>query len=408
MSLSLSARPVSLRAVGFVLALLCVLPKAFAQPPLGQAAESTVYVCPMHPEIRRLEPGRCPICGMALVERAPAPEAEALPLIELSGRMIQALAVRTEPVSLRRLAPRVSAPAFARIAEDRIEHVHTRVEGWVEAIAVHSLGERVQPGQVLFELYSPKLSAAQEDYLIALREGGRGSRAERAAAFRLLTLGADEGFIAAIAEAGRSRRTMPVRAASAGVVTALGIRHGMFLEPATVALELSDLSELWVDVRLSSEALEALGEGRPRLLLRHPGREGRVWRAADPVLLPLLDPLTRMHTLRYRVPNRRGLLAPGDFLLAELVGEGLEPVLAVPRSAVIRLPEGARVVRAEGEGRFRPVPVVLGRHSGRYVEIRRGLGEGEQIVTNAQFLLDAEAALGSGLDRYRPEEGHAH
>ena len=31
-----------------------------------QASAATIYTCPMHPEIRRTQPGSCPICGMAL------------------------------------------------------------------------------------------------------------------------------------------------------------------------------------------------------------------------------------------------------------------------------------------------------------------------------------------------------
>ncbi|PWB57794.1 MAG: copper-translocating P-type ATPase [Betaproteobacteria bacterium] len=39
---------------------------AAAQEPAPPAAPGTVYTCPMHPEIRRSEPGTCPKCGMAL------------------------------------------------------------------------------------------------------------------------------------------------------------------------------------------------------------------------------------------------------------------------------------------------------------------------------------------------------
>jgi hypothetical protein len=35
-------------------------------------ATSGSYTCPMHPEVSRAEPGKCPICGMTLVRRAPA------------------------------------------------------------------------------------------------------------------------------------------------------------------------------------------------------------------------------------------------------------------------------------------------------------------------------------------------
>jgi Cu+-exporting ATPase len=46
-------------------------------PSAGSApvAQGTIYTCPMHPQIRRSEPGSCPICGMAL-EPEGIPEAE--------------------------------------------------------------------------------------------------------------------------------------------------------------------------------------------------------------------------------------------------------------------------------------------------------------------------------------------
>jgi uncharacterized protein len=41
-----------------------------AQPAAAETGAETMFVCPMHPEVRRDEPGACPICGMQLVERA--------------------------------------------------------------------------------------------------------------------------------------------------------------------------------------------------------------------------------------------------------------------------------------------------------------------------------------------------
>ena len=48
-----------------------VAPKSAAAP----LAAGTIYTCPMHPQIRRNEPGSCPICGMAL-EPEGIPDAE--------------------------------------------------------------------------------------------------------------------------------------------------------------------------------------------------------------------------------------------------------------------------------------------------------------------------------------------
>ena len=40
--------------------------KASKTSPVIEAGTGTVYVCPMHPQVRQIGPGSCPICGMAL------------------------------------------------------------------------------------------------------------------------------------------------------------------------------------------------------------------------------------------------------------------------------------------------------------------------------------------------------
>ena len=32
----------------------------------SQGRQGIVFACPMHPHVRKLEPGSCPLCGMAL------------------------------------------------------------------------------------------------------------------------------------------------------------------------------------------------------------------------------------------------------------------------------------------------------------------------------------------------------
>jgi Cu+-exporting ATPase len=75
-------------------------PEKFLQPkqPEPAAPAGTVYTCPMHPEVRQIGPGSCPICGMALepeqvsLDDAPDPE-----LIDMIRRFRIALAL-TLPV----------------------------------------------------------------------------------------------------------------------------------------------------------------------------------------------------------------------------------------------------------------------------------------------------------------------
>ena len=80
------------------------------------------------------------------------------------------------------------------------------------------------------------------------------------------------------------------------------------------------------------------------------------------------------------------------------------PVVAVPASAVID--SGARqvVLVAKGEGRFEPRPVKLGRRGDGYVEVLEGIKEGEEVVTTATFLIDAESNLRAALKGFTQQE----
>ncbi|MBD8524641.1 efflux RND transporter periplasmic adaptor subunit [Pseudomarimonas arenosa] len=370
------------------------------------AKPNSLYVCPMHPQIRSNAPGGCPICGMQLVRRATDASGGEAPVIQVDGDLRQALGIRSAPVQRHSLSPRVSAPAEVMLDQDRIRHVHARVSGWVEVLHIHALGESVQPGQVLMELYAPDLVAAQEDYLIALRTGGTGSRAQRAAATRLRVLGVDEAFIDALAERGSSALRVPVRAQTGGVVTMLEVRHGMYVTPSTTMLEIASLDSVWVRVDVLPEELERLGVGKIYAALRAVGVTDRVWRGEVSYIYPSLDTTARTVQLRVTVPNRRGLLRVGQLMQASLRGENREPRLAVPSEAVIRTADGERVMLDLGDGRFRPQPVQAGLRAEGYTEILQGLDEGQQVVISAQFLLDSESALRAGQQRLGG--GHAH
>lgn len=382
------------------------LPAARAEALPGTATTApSLYVCPMHPQITSETPGSCPICGMDLVARSRG-AALAAPVIEVDAGLRQALGIRTAEVDRRVLSPRVRAPAEVVADQHRIRHVHTRVPGWIEDLRVHALGERVRAGQVLMELYAPDLVAAQEDYLIALRSGGAGSRAQRSAGERLRRLGVDEEFIAALAQRGSSLQRVPVRAPADGVVTMLEVRHGMYVEPSTIALEITDLDEIWVSVAVFPEELERLGSGTIYAALTLPNQPDRLWRGEVSYVYPSQDAMTRTVQLRVPVPNRRGLLRVGQYMEARLRGEDGEPVLTVPSEAVIRTANGERVVIDAGEGRFRVAEVHAGLRVDGRTQILHGVKEGERVVVSAQFLLDSEAALRAGLQRL--EAGHAH
>jgi Cu+-exporting ATPase len=74
--------------------------------------EGTIYTCPMHPEIRQVGPGACPICGMALepelvsLDSGPNPE-----LLDMTRRFWIAVAL-TIPILFLEMVPHLTGINF--------------------------------------------------------------------------------------------------------------------------------------------------------------------------------------------------------------------------------------------------------------------------------------------------------
>jgi Cu(I)/Ag(I) efflux system membrane fusion protein len=114
-------------------------------------------------------------------------------------------------------------------------------------------------------------------------------------------------------------------------------------------------------------------------------------------IYPTLNSATRTVQVRMEINNPKGLLKPAMFVNAQIaIGKG-EKVLTVPVSAVIDSGLRQIVLVQLAQGRFEPREVRLGSRSENYVEVLDGIAEGEQVVTTANFLIDAESNLRSAL-----------
>jgi Cu(I)/Ag(I) efflux system membrane fusion protein len=107
--------------------------------------------------------------------------------------------------------------------------------------------------------------------------------------------------------------------------------------------------------------------------------------------------------------SRVRLLESGESLQTDLLAEatiqGTPPggaALYLPREALIRTGRRTAVVLALGQGRFQPVDVTPGIETGDWVEIRRGIKEGDTVVTSGQFLIDSEASVRASFARMEP------
>jgi len=379
--------------------------------PKSLSAEGTVkYVCPMHSHIISDTPGHCPICGMEL-ERVEM-QAHQEVRVDVSGSMQQALALRVAPVERQTLWKYVHTVGQIDYDESQLQHIHARVSGWVEKLTIEAVGDRIKRGQLLYELYSPELINAQDDYLLALdtlKSSGNSERYQelvRKAGLRLELLGLNQEQINQLAKSHKTQYRVPFYAKTDGVVTQLNIREGMYIQPMTEMMALTDLSKVWViaDVFENEQSWLTLGQSAeidiPALGISElPGTIDYIY--------PELDPLTRSLRVRIVLDNSASLeLRPKTLAKVALFGGPKHEVLALPQEALIQTGKQNRVVVKLSDNSFTAREVTVGMLSQGRAEIISGVSEGELVVTSGQFLLDSEASLKGSLMRLG--SGHQH
>ncbi|MBW2422859.1 MAG: efflux RND transporter periplasmic adaptor subunit [Deltaproteobacteria bacterium] len=390
-------------------------PEPQTAAPAEAEPEILYWVAPMDPNYRRDEPGKSPM-GMDLVPECPSAGSTAAEgTVVIDAATVQNIGVRTLEAEQRDLSRSIRAMGRVAYDERLVSHVHTKVQGWVEGLLVDYVGQRVEKGDPLLEIYSPELVATQEELLLAARyrdstrtspfEEVRGSGDSLfAATLRRLELwDVPERDVRRLLETGEVKRTLTLYAPVSGVVTRLGVRTGMEVKPNENLYTIADLSSVWVVANVYEYELPwiALGQEGVVELSYLPGRPlaGKVTYVS-----PFLDPKTRTAEVRLELPNPDGALRPEMFGHTLLSGTTRRGVVAIPEEAVVRSGRRSIVILTRGDGRFEPREVALGLESGDgWIEVREGIDVGDEVVVSSQFLIDSESKLREAIRKLRAE-----
>jgi Cu(I)/Ag(I) efflux system membrane fusion protein len=361
---------------------------------------------PMYPQQKFDKPGRSPFMNMDLVPVYEDDKGGGEGGVAVSARVRQSLGIRTAAAEVSELRQDIAAVGYVQADERRIVRAEVRAAGWVEKLHVRAVNDPVRAGQVLAEIYSPELYAAQGEYLLARRMAAANPADDalaRAARRRLELLGFPASEIPEIEKTNEARRRVPILAPISGVVSELGVREGAMVQQGMAAFTLTDLSSVWITVEVPEAQAAVLRQGQSAAarIQTLPGRqfEGRV-----DYVYPELNAQTR--TVKARLVHRNPDLAlkPGMFANVTLAAAARK-ALTVPSEAVIRTGTRSVVMVAEGE-RFRAATVRVGAETGERSEILEGLKDGDRVVASGQFLIDSEASLRTALTRLEGDAAH--
>jgi Cu(I)/Ag(I) efflux system membrane fusion protein len=374
---------------------ILLLPLAATTAAADNDREVLYWVAPMDANYRRDKPGKSPM-GMELVPVYADAGSGDGNSVTIAPEVVQNLGVRTTVAERSRLWRGIDTVGYVDYDESKVSHIHLRTEGWIEDLVVQSEGERVTKGQRLFNLYSPELVNAQEEFVQALKAGNRGLI--RASRSRLDALGIPASQIKRLEKDRKPSQTIPIYAPQDGVVSSLSVRDGMYIKPAIRIMSLADLSSVWLLAEVFERQADWVKVGQPTevSLAFLPGR---TWEGKVEYIYPSLDPKTRTLKARLRFANPDEALKPNMYANVKIYGGSRDDVVVIPLAALIRTGREERVIIARGEGRFESRPVRAGIESGDWVEIIDGVEPGENLVVSGQFLIDSEASLKASMLR---------
>lgn len=365
--------------------------------PIREQSEPLYWVAPMDSNYRRDKPGKSPM-GMDLV---PVFANQASPgTVLISPDVENNLGVRTTKVKQEALHVPINTVGYIQYNQDKLVHIHPRVEGWVDSLYVKATGEPVTKGQALYALYSPQLVNAQEEYLLASNRNN--ASLISASIQRLKALQMPDSAIELLSTSKKVQQTIQFIAPQSGVINNLNIREGFFVKPGTTMMSIGSLDEVWVEAEIFERQVSLVKTGL-RVSMTLDFLPGEQWQGVVDYIYPALDPKTRTLRVRLRFVNPKRRLKPNMFAQVTIHSDLNETSLLVPTEAVIRTGKQDRVVLHLGEGKYKSVEVSLGQVTSNFSQILQGLKAGDEVVSSAQFLLDSESSISSDFQRMSHE-----
>lgn len=374
-----------------------------SETPLNDDTPKPLYwVAPMDDNYRRDKPGLSPM-GMDLVPVYANNDAQADSpgTVTINPSVINNLGVRTAKVNLTTWQQHIETVGYVQYDQESMVHIHPRVEGWIETLYVKSAGDRVSKGQPLYTLYSPQLVNAQEEYLIALKRSNRALM--RAAADRLRALQLSDEFIDKLKKRQTIRQSITFYASQSGVVDVLKIREGFYVKPGTTLMSLATLEQVWVEAEVFERDTALIEVGLP-VSMTLDYLPNKTWLGQVDYIYPSLNATTRTLRVRLKFYNPQQQLKPNMFAQVSIATRPQQAQLQVPKEAVIRTGKQDRVVLALGNGQFKSVAVSVGSVGHDFIQIKEGLGEGDDVVTSAHFLIDSESSKHSDFMRMNHDD----
>lgn len=362
----------------------------------------TEYTCSMHPQIRQNEPGNCPICGMELIsvsarEKETEHHHSTAFIYSMSEEAVALANIQTYKIQVHNPEHEIFLNGKIAVNEQTISNITANFSGRIEKLFIDFTGQPVNAGQKLATVYSPELITAQKELLEASKYKKINPTLYNAAKEKLRLWKITENQIADIENKGEIITMFDVYSDKSGVVITRNVSKGDYVSRGSVIFEIADLTKVWILLDAYESDLPYLRTGQEIkfTLTSVPGRE---FISQISFIDPFINPLTRTVSVRAESNNPGLALKPEMFVNAKVKAELKNETMSIliPKTSLLWTGKRSVVyvkVPEMDKPSFEMREIILGASAGNYYVVTDGLKEGEEIVINGVFALDAAAQL---------------
>jgi Cu(I)/Ag(I) efflux system membrane fusion protein len=356
-----------------------------------------MWTCSMHPQIMQPEAGDCPICDMDLIPAETSADGLLADQFKLTENALALANIQTSIAGNRN-----QKDNFVKLSGKIVENEEANTvqvsyfSGRIEQLNVSFTGEEIRKGQLLATIYSPELYAAQQELITAVSLKESQPALYKAVRNKLKIWKLSENQIQQIETSGKVKENFPVYATVSGTVSEKLVTQGASIKQGQPLLKIANLTTVWANFNVYENQISQFKKGQ-EISITTNVYANKEFKAKVDFIDPVLNTKTRTVIIRAVLNNKDAIFKPGMFVEGKIKGITLnkEQVLTIPSSAILWTGKRSVVYLKTNPNApvFEMRKITLGTMVGDYYEVLEGLNNGDEIVTNGTFTVDAAAQL---------------
>jgi membrane fusion protein, copper/silver efflux system len=315
-----------------------------------------------------------------------------LSTIKLTQTQEKLIGVKTAKVEYKKPENIITTAGKIIYNEQKKILISSRFSGRIDKLFVNFTGMTVKRNDPLLQIYSPELISTQQELLEIYKNKSLNPEYLTSAKLKLKFWGITDSQIELILKNNEIITEFTIYSQVNGTITKMDAINGKYINQGESLYELSDLGKVWVEADIYEQDIQSIKIGSI-IEITSMSFPDKIFKSKISFINPYVDPETRTVKIRSEFDNKDGILKPGMFVTTSLISSTSEKMLVIPSNALLDTGTRQIVYVYLGEGKYAGKEIIVKQKIGDYYPVVSGLKENEEVVINANFLIDSESQL---------------